>query len=102
MKHIKYIVFMITGVIFHSCSDDFLNPLPETAVAVESFFQSDADVLAGVIGIYDALQGVNENTTTNIGDAINILHQNESTKMSMTQKKELECKMTTHSKSKMS
>ena len=60
---------MITGVIFHSCSDDFLNPLPETAVAVESFFQSDADVLAGVIGIYDALQGVNENTTTNIGDA---------------------------------
>jgi len=69
MKHIKYIVFMITGVIFHSCSDDFLNPLPETAVAVESFFQSDADVLAGVIGIYDALQGVNENTTTNIGDA---------------------------------
>lgn len=69
MKHIKYLIFTIAGLAFLSCSDDFLNPLPETAVAVESFFQSDADVLSGVIGIYDALQGVNENTTTNIGDA---------------------------------
>jgi hypothetical protein len=69
MKHIKYLIFTITGIAFLSCSDDFLNPLPETAVAVESFFQSDADVLSGIIGVYDALQGVNENTTTNIGDA---------------------------------
>lgn len=67
MKHIKYLVFAITGFVLTSCSDEFLNPLPDTAVAVESFFQSDEDVLAGVIGIYDALQGVNENTTTNIG-----------------------------------
>lgn len=69
MKNIKYLVLTVTGLIFISCSDDFLNPLPETAVAVESYFQSDADVLSGVIGIYDALQGVNENTTTNIGNA---------------------------------
>nr|WP_321222249.1 RagB/SusD family nutrient uptake outer membrane protein [uncultured Psychroserpens sp.] len=70
MKHIKYIVLAaFAGFIYTSCSDEFLNPLPETAVAVESFFQSDDDVLAGVIGIYDALQGVNENTETNIGRA---------------------------------
>ena len=69
MKHIKYLVFAITGFIFLSCGDEFLNPLPDSAVAVESFFQSDADVLAGVIGIYDAIQGVNENTETNIGRA---------------------------------
>ncbi|WP_298893434.1 RagB/SusD family nutrient uptake outer membrane protein [uncultured Psychroserpens sp.] len=69
MKHIKYLVFAITGLIFTSCSDDFLNPLPDTAVAVESFFQSDEDVLAGIIGIYDSYQGVNENTQTNIGRA---------------------------------
>ena len=68
MKHIKYLVFAITGFIFISCSEEFLNPLPDTAVAVESFFQSDEDVLAGVIGIYDAIQGVNENTETNIGN----------------------------------
>ena len=70
MKHIKYIIFAITVSIFVSCdTDEFLNPLPDTAVAVDAFFQTDADVLAGINGIYDALQGVNENTTTNIGDA---------------------------------
>ncbi|TXN35229.1 RagB/SusD family nutrient uptake outer membrane protein [Flagellimonas hymeniacidonis] len=69
MKHIKYLILAITGFVLTSCSDEFLNPLPDTSVAVDAFFQSDADVLAGVIGIYDALQGVNENTVTNIGNA---------------------------------
>lgn len=69
MKHIKYLVFAIIGFAFLACSDDFLNPLPDTAVAVDSFFQSDEDVLAGVIGIYDAIQGTNENTITNIGNS---------------------------------
>ncbi|MEB8346135.1 RagB/SusD family nutrient uptake outer membrane protein [Flavobacteriaceae bacterium KMM 6898] len=69
MKHIKYLVFAMTGFIFISCSDEFLNPIPDTAVAVETFFQTDADVLSGIIGIYDAIQGVNENTETNIGRA---------------------------------
>ncbi|TVZ58650.1 SusD-like starch-binding protein associating with outer membrane [Flavobacteriaceae bacterium MAR_2010_105] len=67
MKHIKYLVFSITGLIFISCNtDEFLNPLPDTVVTVESFFRTDADVLAGIIGIYDALQGVNENTETSL------------------------------------
>ncbi len=71
MKHIKYLIFAVTGfIMLISCDEDkFLNPLPDTAVAVESFFQTDADVLAGVIGIYDAIQGTNENTTTNIGNS---------------------------------
>jgi len=68
MKHIKYLIIAITGFVFISCSD-FLNPLPDSAVAVESFFETDEDVLAGIIGIYDAIQGVNENTETNIGRA---------------------------------
>ena len=67
MKNIKYLIIAIAGFVFTSCdADAFLNPLPDTAVAVDAFFQSDNDVLAGVIGIYDALQGVNENTETNI------------------------------------
>jgi len=68
MKHLKYLIFAISGFVLSSCSD-YLNPLPDSAVAVESFFQTDDDVLAGVIGIYDAIQGVNENTETNIGRA---------------------------------
>ena len=64
MKPIKYIMIVFTGLILISC-DDFLNPLPDTAITVESFFASDADVEQGIIGIYDAIQGVNENTNTN-------------------------------------
>ena len=68
MKNLKYLALTIS-VFFASCdTDEFLNPLPDTVVVEESFFQTDADVEAGIIGIYDALQGVNENTVSNIGN----------------------------------
>jgi hypothetical protein len=54
---------------FYSCdTNEFLNPVPDTAVTAESYFQSDADVLSGIIGIYDAIQGVNENTNGDDAD----------------------------------
>ena len=63
MKYIKFLIFALTGAMFVSCDvDEFLNPLPDTAIAADGFFQSDEDVLAGIVGIYDAIQGVNENT----------------------------------------
>ncbi|NOR26894.1 MAG: RagB/SusD family nutrient uptake outer membrane protein [Lutibacter sp.] len=63
MKYIKFLIFAITGAMFISCdTDEFLNPLPDSVIVADSFFESDEDVLAGIIGIYDALQGVNENT----------------------------------------
>ncbi|MDO6596565.1 RagB/SusD family nutrient uptake outer membrane protein [Oceanihabitans sp. 2_MG-2023] len=69
MKNIKFLIVALAGSIFISCdTEEFLNPLPDTVVVVDTFFETDADVLAGVIGVYDALQGVNENTETNIGD----------------------------------
>ena len=64
MKLFKYLVFTVSGLMLTSCGD-FLNPEPDTAVTVGTFFQSDDDVLAGIIGIYDGIQGVNENTNTN-------------------------------------
>ena len=66
MKYFKYIILAGIGFIFHSCDDDFLNPLPDSAIVVDAFFQSDADVLAGIMGVYDAVQGVNENTNTSL------------------------------------
>lgn len=66
MKYIKFLIFAITGAMFVSCdADEFLNPLPDSAIVADTFFQTDADVLAGLIGIYDAIQGVNENTESN-------------------------------------
>lgn len=54
------------GLTFYSCDDDFLNPLPDSAIVVDAFFETDADVLAGLLGVYDAIQGVNENTNTSL------------------------------------
>lgn len=63
MKYIKFLVFALTGVLLASCdTDEFLNPLPDSAIVANTFFQSDSDVQSGLIGIYDAIQGVNENT----------------------------------------
>ena len=63
MKYIKFLMFAITGAMFVSCdADEFLNPLPDSVIVAETFFQTDDDVLSGIIGIYDAIQGVNENT----------------------------------------
>lgn len=48
---------------FVSCdADEFLNPLPDSVIVAETFFKTDADVLSGLVGVYDAIQGVNENT----------------------------------------
>ncbi|QWX84932.1 RagB/SusD family nutrient uptake outer membrane protein [Cellulophaga sp. HaHaR_3_176] len=69
MKHIKYLIFAAAVSVLVSCdTDEYLNPLPDTAVAVDGFFQSDTDVLSGLNGIYDAIQGVNSNTESNITD----------------------------------
>ena len=66
MKYSKYIILAVMALLFHSCDDEFLNPLPDSAIVVDTFFASDSDVLSGIVGIYDAIQGTNENTETNI------------------------------------
>ncbi len=69
MKLTKYLLLVLVGGIFYSCDvDEFLNPTPETAVTADTYFQSDADVVSGIIGIYDAIQGVNEATNSNLTD----------------------------------
>ena len=66
MKYNKYIILAVIGLTFYSCDDDFLNPLPDSAIVLDAFFATDADVLAGLMGVYDAVQGVNENTNTSL------------------------------------
>ncbi len=69
-RYTKFILFAIAAVLYTACDDDeFLNPLPDTVVALDAYFATDDDVLSGIYGIYDALQGTNENTETNIGRA---------------------------------
>lgn len=69
MNNLKYIFYIMTlGLILSSCGDDFLNPTPVSSVVADNFFSSDAELLSGVYSIYDAVQGVNENTQTNWND----------------------------------
>jgi|TARA_B110000261_G_scaffold112891_1_gene126111 hypothetical protein len=66
MKYIKFLIFAVTGAMFVSCdTDEFLNPLPDSVIVSNTFFQTDSDVLSGIVGVYDAIQGVNENTESN-------------------------------------
>ncbi|GAA0739508.1 RagB/SusD family nutrient uptake outer membrane protein [Gaetbulibacter jejuensis] len=65
MKHIKYLAFVLIGVMFSCNEDDFLNPIPDSRVVVTSYFNSDEEVLAGILGVYDAIQGIPEETTSN-------------------------------------
>ena len=47
MKYIKFLIFAITGALFVSCdADEFLNPLPDSVIVADTFFQTDADVLS--------------------------------------------------------
>ena len=64
MKKIyPFILLIFTGLLM-SCGDDFLEPLPESAVSSESYFSNDDEIESGVIGMYDAIQGINSNNLT--------------------------------------
>lgn len=66
MRLHKYLLVAALGLGLFSCKKEFLNPIPDSAVVVEAFYQNDDDVQAGLIGVYDAIQGTNENTVTSI------------------------------------
>jgi len=61
MKYIYQIIALLLTGILISCGEDFLEPLPESAVSSEGYFTNDEEILTGIIGMYDAIQGVNSN-----------------------------------------
>ncbi|TDQ32416.1 RagB/SusD family nutrient uptake outer membrane protein [Zeaxanthinibacter enoshimensis] len=66
MKQYTYIgVALFLAVVTLSCDEDFLQPVPESAVSSVGYFSNDEEIETGVIGIYDALQGEN---STNLND----------------------------------
>ncbi len=64
MKQFKYILFAIIAVgVFQSCDSEFLEPIPETAISVDSYFADDEQIETAVLGIYDAMQGINSTSS---------------------------------------
>ena len=42
-----------------SCSSDYLSPTPTSAVSATAYYSTEAELEAGVVNMYDGLQGVN-------------------------------------------
>lgn len=59
MKHLKYLGLALIVGFFGSCESDFLEPVPESAISSVGYFANDDEIETGVIGVYDALQGIN-------------------------------------------
>ncbi len=66
MKYIKYIAFALLGLTYSCDVDEFLNPDPESLVTNSTFFNTDGDVEQGILGVYDAIQGIPEETTGSV------------------------------------
>ena len=58
--------FAVLGVLSSCNVDEFLNPEPESLVTNSSFFSNDTDVEQGILGVYDAIQGIPEETTSSV------------------------------------
>ncbi|QOW10406.1 RagB/SusD family nutrient uptake outer membrane protein [Kaistella flava (ex Peng et al. 2021)] len=60
MKKYKLLsAFVIIALMASSCREDFLKPYPTSAVSAENYFQNESQLLAGVINMYDGIQGAN-------------------------------------------
>jgi len=56
-----YLLLGITILTLVSCGKDFLEPEPESAISAENYFENSEQLETAVIGMYDAIQGVNSN-----------------------------------------
>lgn len=61
------ILFVAILVGFHSC-DDFVNELPESDLATESFYRNNAQLELALIGVYDAMQEAYSEFAINTGE----------------------------------
>ena len=60
MRNLKFVATLFFGILLTSCGD-FLEPEPTSAINTEDFYSTAAEVELGLIAIYDAIQGVNDN-----------------------------------------
>jgi len=62
---------IILSMTIVSCGEDFLNPVPTSAVSAAGYYENEAQLEAGVINMYDGIQGVNS-TSTNDNHGIQV------------------------------
>lgn len=65
MKQIKFLTLLLIAVLVTSCEDTFLSPDLLTGIDADNFFNTDEEIEAGVLNIYDGIQGINALKITN-------------------------------------
>ncbi|MGB0880070.1 MAG: RagB/SusD family nutrient uptake outer membrane protein [Polaribacter sp.] len=63
MKTIKNMLLIALVATYVSCGDDYLEPIPNSVLSGANYYTTEAQVETAVFNIYDAIQGVNSNST---------------------------------------
>ena len=63
MKQIKIVALLLIMVGVTSCEKDFLSPELESLVNADIYYTNEAEVLTGIVNMYDGLQGVNSTSS---------------------------------------
>lgn len=75
MIKLKYIASLVVlAMLVGSCSDDFLEPVPTSAISGASYFTTEGQVQTAVINMYDGIQGVNalQNTSSGLNHSVQV------------------------------
>tara|TARA_R110002073_G_scaffold108336_2_gene243323 strand:- start:2430 stop:3899 length:1470 start_codon:yes stop_codon:yes gene_type:complete len=65
MRQIKFLTLLLIAMLVTSCEDTFLSPELLTGINADSYFANDSEIQAGVLNIYDGVQGINALKITN-------------------------------------
>ncbi|MEP2023635.1 MAG: RagB/SusD family nutrient uptake outer membrane protein [Reichenbachiella sp.] len=66
MKNIRIIALFIFAMHLYGCQDDFLSPAPNSAISADAFYTNDIELEAGVVNLYDGIQGINSTVTSDL------------------------------------
>jgi hypothetical protein len=60
MKYILNISILFLGLTLISCGKEFLEPDPTSAISASTYYTTESQLEAGVINMYDGIQGINQ------------------------------------------
>ena len=74
MKQIKFLIVLAVAMFLSSCEDTFLSPEIVTYVSSDTYFTTEAEVEAGVVNMYDGIQGINgaKYTSSNLNHGVQV------------------------------
>lgn len=66
MKNIRILALFVLAIQLFGCEDDFLSPAPNSAISADEFYRNDTELEAGVVNLYDGIQGINSTNTSDL------------------------------------